>query len=158
VPTADIEHHRRLHGMLPAELKMDVVLAREDGRPCAGAIVATAGDTAVYLFGATNEAGMRSSGAYLVQWEVLKRLKDRGIRLYDLHGINPELNPGTYHFKKGLAPRTAKEVTFSGQVQSFEPSIRNRSLLLLERWYRARRARRTSSVNPPSAVAAVSTT
>jgi lipid II:glycine glycyltransferase (peptidoglycan interpeptide bridge formation enzyme) len=30
-------------------------------------------------------------------------LKQNGIRYYNLGGINPQTNPGVYHFKKGLS-------------------------------------------------------
>jgi hypothetical protein len=126
---------------------MNVVIARSEGRPCAGAVISALGTTGLYLFGATNDVGMRTSGSYQVQWEVLKLLKDRNVDLYDLHGINPEANPGTYTFKKGLAGKSGREATFAGQLQSFEPSIASHSLLLMERWRRGRRAEPTVAIN-----------
>ena len=128
---------------------MDVVIARDGERACAGAIVSALGDTALFLFGATNDSGMRTSGSYLVQWEILKLLKGNAVRVYDLHGINPETNPGTYHFKRGLAGKHGTEVTFGGQIQAFEPSISNYSVLLVEKWKRARRT------PPPAEKAAI---
>jgi hypothetical protein len=132
-PTADLQKHRVLQEALPDDLKMSVVLARDEDRPCAGAIFSAIGDTALYLFGATNESGMRTSASYLVQWEVLKQLKARRIRNYDLHGINPEANPGTYEFKLGLAGKRGKEMTFLTQVQALEPSLVNSAVLAGER-------------------------
>jgi hypothetical protein len=88
---------------------------------------------------------MRTSAAYLLQWETVRLLKTRQIRYYDLHGINPNLNPGTYHFKKGLAGKTGREVNFIGQVQAFEGSIANYSLLLIDRWRNRMRASRARS-------------
>ena len=35
--------------------------------------------------------------------ESLQRLKELGIRWYNLGGINPDKNPGVYHFKEGLS-------------------------------------------------------
>ena len=61
VPSADIRKHRRIQQELPERFKMQVVLATLEGAPCAGAIYSAIGDTAVYLFGATDEAGMRTS-------------------------------------------------------------------------------------------------
>lgn len=113
-PSASIEKHRRMQTLLPDANKMDIVVARQDGVACAGAICVTFGDTAVYLFGATDDAGMKVSASYLVQWQVVSTLVARGVRYYDLNGINAEANPGTYHFKRGLAGRHAYEVTFSG--------------------------------------------
>jgi lipid II:glycine glycyltransferase (peptidoglycan interpeptide bridge formation enzyme) len=136
VPSADLEKHRRLQVALPDHLRMGIVVARDQGVACAGAVYHALGETAVYLFGATNESGMRTAGAYLVQWELLKALKERGTRVYDLHGVNLELNPGTYRFKKGLAGKAGREVTFVGQRQAFLPSVANCSLLLGEKVFR----------------------
>ena len=140
VPTADLHKHRQLQSQLPERLKMRVVIARLGEKACAGGIVSAMGDTALYLFGATNEEGMRVCGSYLVQWDILSNLKANGIREYDLHGINPEANAGTYHFKKGVAGSTGREVTFVGQIQSFEPSFSNYSLLFMDRLRQSRRA------------------
>jgi lipid II:glycine glycyltransferase (peptidoglycan interpeptide bridge formation enzyme) len=66
-------------------------------------LVGTAmGDTGIYLLGATSDAGMKSKGSYLLQWQMMQQLKARGCRWYDLGGINPDRNPGVYHFKQGL--------------------------------------------------------
>jgi FemAB family len=61
------------------------------------------GDSAVYLLGATNDDGLNSKGAYLLQWTLIRWLKENGAKWYDLGGIDPEGNPGVYHFKRGLS-------------------------------------------------------
>jgi len=67
-------------------------------------MVATAiGDTGVYLLGATSDEGLNAKGAYLLQWNMIEWLKENGIRWYDLGGIDPDANPGVYHFKKGFS-------------------------------------------------------
>jgi hypothetical protein len=132
-PTADLQRHRHIQASLPPELKMEVLLAHQEGRLCAGMIASAIGDTAVYLFGATNELGMQTSASYLLQWELVKLLKQRGVREYDLNGIDPERNPGTYHFKQGLAGRNGRDVRFVGELESFRASLGNRVLLLLDR-------------------------
>jgi hypothetical protein len=134
VPTADFDTHRRLQKNLPELLKMRVLLARQDGRPCAAAVISAMGDTGLYLFGATNDLGMRTCASYLVQWRAVQLLKELGASTYDLHGINPEHNPGTYHFKKGLAGKQGTEATFARQAQSFVPTATSVSILLAERW------------------------
>ena len=131
--SADIQKHRRLQQELPEHLKMRVVLASHEGAPCAGAIYTALGDTAVYLFGGTDPVGMRTSASYLVQWEVIGALKAGGSKHYDLNGIDPVANPGTYHFKQGLGGKKGREVTFAAQFQAVNFSIMNYSLLLAER-------------------------
>jgi hypothetical protein len=132
-PTADLHRHRAIQAVLPESMKMGVLLARHETRPCAGLIFSALGDTAVYLFGATNEVGMRTSASYLLQWEAVRLLTEAGVKEYDLNGINPELNPGTYHFKKGLAGKTGREVLLVGQLQACRRSLTNRVLLSLDR-------------------------
>jgi len=46
---------------------------------------------------------MKTKGSYLLQWRAIQWLKGKGCRWYDLGGINPETNPGVYHFKAGLS-------------------------------------------------------
>jgi hypothetical protein len=132
-PSADIRKHRQLQQSLPAHLQMQMVIAYQDGRPCAGAIYSAVGDTAVYLFGATDEQGMQTSAAYLVQWTIVQALKASGVRRYDLNGVDPERNPGTYHFKRGLGGKKGIPVTFAGQFQAVNLSLGNYSLLVAER-------------------------
>jgi lipid II:glycine glycyltransferase (peptidoglycan interpeptide bridge formation enzyme) len=152
-PTADLTRHRRLQEALPDNMKMGVLLARHDGRSCAGVIYSALGDTALYLFGATNEAGMRTSASYLLQWETVQRLKARGLRAYDLHGINPESNPGTYSFKKGLAGKTGVTRTFVGPLQACRGSLTDRALLWVEATHERLRAARAAGVRRRSSPA-----
>jgi hypothetical protein len=125
---------------------MGIVLARDQDAVCAGAVYSAVGDTALYLFGATDEVGMRSSASYLVQWTVIGELKTRGVPRYDLNGINPDTNPGTYHFKKGLAGKGTPDVTFASQVQIHRGSLTNESILLLDRLRLKVRAHRARNV------------
>jgi hypothetical protein len=79
-----------------------VHLATQAGRVVAGHIGAYHGDTAVYLLGAANEAGLKSNASYLLQWRVIEYAKERGCRWYDLGGIDPEANPDVYRFKSRI--------------------------------------------------------
>ena len=69
----------------------------------AGLVASAMGDSAVYLLGATSDSGLNSKGAFLLQWTWIQWLKENGCESYDLGGIDPERNPGVYHFKSGLA-------------------------------------------------------
>jgi lipid II:glycine glycyltransferase (peptidoglycan interpeptide bridge formation enzyme) len=101
--TVDIEEFGRLQEALPEPHRMEVLICEEGDRPVAGLVASAMGDTAIYLLGATSNGGLNAKGAYLLQWTLIKRLKERGIRWYDLGGIDPGHNPGVYHFKKGLS-------------------------------------------------------
>jgi lipid II:glycine glycyltransferase (peptidoglycan interpeptide bridge formation enzyme) len=50
----------------------------------------------------------------MIEW-----LKERGCHWYDLGGIDPENNPGVYHFKCGIAGKTGKDETFIGEFDLY---------------------------------------
>jgi lipid II:glycine glycyltransferase (peptidoglycan interpeptide bridge formation enzyme) len=100
--TVDPRLFHRIQQQLPADQKMLILLAEQDGRAMAGLIGSGVGERGIYLLGATSDAGMKSKGSYLLQWEMMMRLQQRGCRWYDLGGINPERNPGVFHFKQGF--------------------------------------------------------
>jgi lipid II:glycine glycyltransferase (peptidoglycan interpeptide bridge formation enzyme) len=113
----DIHQFREIQSRLPAKLKMKVMLAKSNGAVCAGLICSAIGDTAVYLFGATSNAGLKSRGSYLLHWKLLEELKKAGVRTYNLNGINPATNPGTYKFKNDLAGNSGHDVHYSGRFE-----------------------------------------
>ncbi|HXF52634.1 MAG TPA: GNAT family N-acetyltransferase [Hyphomicrobiaceae bacterium] len=114
----DIREFRAIQQRLPADQKMMILLCKAQGRLCAGLICSAIGDTALYLFGATSDAGLKSRGSYLLHWRLIERLKSAGIATYDLHGINPQTNPGTYKFKADLCGSNGEDVHFLGQFDS----------------------------------------
>ena len=119
----DINEFREIQRQLPAEFKMKIMLCRSSEEICAGLICSPIGGMALYLFGATSTAGMKSRGSYLLQWKVIERLKEKLVPRYDLHGINPETNPGTYKFKSELAGDKGRDVRFLGQFESCESMV-----------------------------------
>ena len=64
------------------------------------------------LMAATSPLGRKMSASYLLLWEVLKRCQEVGMTRYDMMGIDPEKNPGVYHFKKGTG---AEVVEYLGE-------------------------------------------
>jgi lipid II:glycine glycyltransferase (peptidoglycan interpeptide bridge formation enzyme) len=114
---SDIEHLRKVQQDLPEDHKLKVIICRFNGEICCVGIFSAIGSTALYLVGATSNAGMKSNGSYLVQWAFLEWIKESGLRYYDLNGINPVTNPGTYHFKRGLAGKQGIDVDFLGKYQ-----------------------------------------
>ena len=122
----DINKMRAVQKDLEDHFKMTIILCESGVEPASALVCAAIGDTGIYLLGATNDTGRRLHASYLVQWRVIEWLKARGCRWYDLGGIDPEQNPGTYHFKAGLSGRLGKEVRFLGQFdgcQSFLSSF-----------------------------------
>jgi len=118
--TIDIDEFARLQKRLPGTQRMKIMNCCLQGAPVAGIVCSAMGDSAVYLLGATGENGLNAKGTYLLQWTMIKWLKENGIHYYDLGGIDPERNPGVYHFKRGLSGR---EVAYIGQISLCENSF-----------------------------------
>jgi lipid II:glycine glycyltransferase (peptidoglycan interpeptide bridge formation enzyme) len=114
----DINHFRLIQASLPKELKMRIMLCKSADEICSGLICSAIGNTAIYLFGATSNSGMKSRGSYLLHWKLLETLKQQRIATYNLNGINPVRNPGTYKFKRDLAGSNGRDVRFVGRFES----------------------------------------
>jgi hypothetical protein len=119
----DINEFRMIQRELPSIYKMNVYLCRSNGFSSAGGIFSAIGETGVYLFGATNEQGMTNNGSYLVHWKAVQWMKQMECRYYNLYGINPHKNPGTYVFKAGLAGKSGKDVYYLGRFDSYPGAI-----------------------------------
>lgn len=93
----------RIQEALPEPHRMRILLCQDNGVNVAGMVATAMGDSGIYLLGATSDEGLNAKGAYILQWNTIQWLKENGIRWYDLGGIDPEANPGVYHFKKGFS-------------------------------------------------------
>jgi lipid II:glycine glycyltransferase (peptidoglycan interpeptide bridge formation enzyme) len=121
--TSNIHQFRLIQKDLPDNLRMKILICRSEGELCAGAICSAIGKTGVYLFGATSDVGMKSKGSYILQWKIIEWLREKKCLYYDLHGINPITNPGTYNFKTGLCGKNGKDVLFLGQFDAYQNII-----------------------------------
>lgn len=101
--TVDVEEFGRMQKCLPQSHRMRVLICAQEGIPVAGLVASAMGNSAIYLLGATGDNGLNSKGAYLLQWTLVQWLKQNGFEYYDLGGIDPERNPGVFHFKSGLS-------------------------------------------------------
>jgi len=119
----DIHQFKQIQMQLPEPLKMRVLLCKSGGDLCSGAIYSVAGNSAIYLFGATSNVGMKSRGSYFLQWKVIEALKQRGAAVYNLNGVNPDKNPGTYKFKSDLARKHGRDVFYVGRFDVHGGSI-----------------------------------
>lgn len=144
--TVDIEEFEQIQKRLPPSQKIYTLLALKDEKPVSALLASTIGDTGVYLLGATSNEGMQHKGSYLLQWRMIQKLQELGCRAYDLGGINPERNPGVYHFKSGFS---GKDVT---QIGQFELSGSWLSSAIVD--FAERRQTRLRTVQPESGRAA----
>ena len=87
--------------MEPASLRPELFFVRDESGIVAGAIVFTAGDRAVYLYGATNDRALPLRAGYFLHWHVIRWLRDNTpARWYDLGGTDGY--QGLHQFKKGM--------------------------------------------------------
>jgi lipid II:glycine glycyltransferase (peptidoglycan interpeptide bridge formation enzyme) len=66
---------------------------------------------------------MKSNGSYLMQWKFIEWLKENQFAWYNLNGINPLTNPGTYRFKEGLCGKNGKDVYSLGFFELCENKL-----------------------------------
>lgn len=101
--TVDVEEFGRIQDLLEESQRMHILTCEDKGVPVTGLVASAIGDSAIYLLGATGNDGLHLKGAYLLQWSLIRWLKEKGVRWYDLGGIDPDGNPGVYQFKRGLS-------------------------------------------------------
>jgi len=58
-------------------------------------------DKAWELFAATTEKGRKVYASYALFRTLVQHCREIGVRVYDMGGVDPEHNQGTYNFKKG---------------------------------------------------------
>jgi hypothetical protein len=135
-----VDFYRSAQRDLPESERFLLLLAERDGALLAGHLSSALGDTMVYLLGATTPQALTCKAAYLLQWQAIEHARSRGCRWYDLGGIDPEGNPGVFHFKEGLG---GADVTAAGPVE-WNSGLRPRLVRVVESGYRRMRARRGS--------------
>ncbi len=102
---------------LPAALAPVTVIASHDGRPVAGAVIALHGDTAYYVFGASNAKALPLRAGFALQWWIVRWLSDRGLRWYDLGGTRGA--DGLKQFKTGLIGRHGSVIEMPGEYDKW---------------------------------------
>jgi lipid II:glycine glycyltransferase (peptidoglycan interpeptide bridge formation enzyme) len=109
VPRVNYKQYRTIQAQLPDHLKMKIMVALQDGKSVCSIVVSALGDTGIFLFGASGNEGLRSYASHMLHWRVICWLKQCNHKRYDLGGIDPKENPGTYQFKRGLAGRLGED-------------------------------------------------
>ncbi len=89
------------------------LIAEVDGETIAAIFVFYFAAGAYYLYGMSSESHREKMPNYLLQWEAIKRAKDRGCSSYDLWGAPDEFNEsdsmwGVFRFKEGLGGRVVR--------------------------------------------------
>lgn len=120
--------------------RLYVSIASVDGQPAAGVVASMLGDTAVFLLGASNEAGRKTNAAYLLQWKAMLAAAERDCRWYDLGGVDSDDNPGGYQFKSGMG---GIELAAPGPYEAAPDRLRSSAVRTAERVLRKVGSRRS---------------
>ncbi|HEY7625790.1 MAG TPA: peptidoglycan bridge formation glycyltransferase FemA/FemB family protein [Ilumatobacteraceae bacterium] len=134
----DVDAYRCMQRMSDAEERLEVRLVEQEGVPLAGHVSSALGQSKVYLFGASTPEGNRRKASYLLQWDALTAARSRGMKWYDLGGIDPDENEGVYRFK---ARMNGIDVTAPGPFELLPDGGRAWVTRAAERIYRAFRRR-----------------
>ncbi len=81
------------------DFRHDVLIACKDGTDIGAMTIGRSGPNAVYLFGATSEAGRRLNAGHYLMWQAMLYCRDRGSTCFDLGGIDQDANPSVTRFK-----------------------------------------------------------
>ncbi|MBW7992473.1 MAG: peptidoglycan bridge formation glycyltransferase FemA/FemB family protein, partial [Planctomycetes bacterium] len=87
---------------LSAAEKMNIIVAYYQGEPIAVLLMSNLGDVSVNLLAASNEQGLLCGSSYLVWYKSVIAARRAGMKLYDLGGIDPDINPTVYQFKSRM--------------------------------------------------------
>lgn len=71
-------------------------------------------------FAATTPAGGKVYASYAACWELMKQCAVRGVKWYDMGGVDPISNRGVYDFKKGVG---ALDMRYLGEWDHATPTI-----------------------------------
>ncbi len=89
------------------------LIAEVEGEAVAALFVFYFAGRAYYLYGMSRESHRKKMPNHLLQWEAMKRAKDRGCESYDLWGAPDAFNEsdsmwGVFRFKEGLGGRVVR--------------------------------------------------
>ncbi len=77
----------------------EVLFAQQGGADIAAMTIGRTGRRAVYIFGATSQAGRRPNAGHFLMWQTILRCRELGLKWYDLNGVDPDSNPTVAQFK-----------------------------------------------------------
>ena len=120
------EFHFSLKG---GDYSWEILIATKDGQDIAGIVIGWSGTNAVYTFGATAGAGRKLRAGYFLIWSGLRVSRSRGVRWFDLGGIDEQANPSVASFKRGMNGRPALS---AGPYETHKPGLTSSLILKLE--------------------------
>ncbi len=117
---------RTMQNLFPDSRKMLVFAGRQNGEKLGSILIATYGDTCMYMIGATNNTGRKVNANHYLIWNAVCEMRKRGYRWFDLWGAHPDNTPpGILHFKRGLS---GKPYQLMGEVEAYRDGFLNRMI------------------------------
>ncbi len=92
-----------LHRLHPGGHPLETFLAYQGGVLLGGVLMVRYGGACEYLAGNVSDAGRALSAGQLLLWRAVETMKAKGLRRFDLGGLDEVLTPpGIFRFKSGL--------------------------------------------------------
>ncbi len=115
-----------LQNLLPNSRKMVIFAGRQKGIKLGSILIATYGNTCMYLIGATNNIGRKANANYYLIWKAICEMKERGYKWFDVGGAHSRNTPrGILHFKRGLC---GKPYQLMGEVEAYRGGFINKMI------------------------------
>ncbi len=97
-------------------LEVKLFLAKYQNKILSANIVTFFGDTVTYLHGASSNEDRNIMAPYLIQWEVIKKVRELGYKYYDFYGVDEKKWPGVTKFKNGFCIKNLEncEISYPG--------------------------------------------
>jgi len=109
-----------LVGRFAGEGRAKVFLAKRNGEPLSGAVVFVFQESAWYAYGGSARNAGKTTASYLLQFEIMKRLKRSGVKRYDLGGTPCEKDSVG---QKSMAGLEIFKSRFGGEHKEFAGSF-----------------------------------
>jgi len=92
----------RTQTALPESEKMSLVVAYLEGEPVSVHLSTHLGDRGILLLAASSDKGYQYSASYVAWWKAMLVSNDRGMKKYDVGGVDFVNDPGIARFKAGM--------------------------------------------------------
>lgn len=105
------------HEAFKGNAKIYIARTKDGSAPIAYGLILIDGEEAAYYEAASTDLNRKLPGAYALQWQVIRDLKQAGVKRYNLWGIAPPNQPE--HRYAGV---TTFKTGFGGEVVAFVPA------------------------------------
>lgn len=129
----DLKVFARAQSSLSNSEKMSLIVAYFDGEPVTVHVTSNLGDTAIALLVASSEKGYTCWSSYLAWWKALTASDGKGMKKYDLGGIDFEGNPAVSRFKAGIGGEKQFHI---GTFEAYTNSVVRNIFRMAEKVYR----------------------